>query len=53
MVGLGTRLSDGCTSGHGICGIARFSLSSIIATVTFIVTGMLTVVILQQFEIYI
>jgi hypothetical protein len=53
LVGLGTRLSGGCTSGHGICGIGRFSVSSIIATVIFIVTGMLTVVILQQFEIYI
>jgi len=53
LVGLGTRLSDGCTSGHGICGISRLSISSIIATVIFIVTGMLTVVILQQFGIYI
>ena len=53
LVGLGTRLSGGCTSGHGICGIGRLSVSSIIATIIFIATGMLTVVILQQFGIYI
>ena len=53
LVGLGTRLSGGCTSGHGICGIGRLSVSSIIATIIFIATGMLTVAILQQFGIYI
>ena len=52
LVGLGTRMSGGCTSGHGICGISRFSIRSIIATITFILTGMLTVFILQQFGIY-
>ena len=49
LVGLGTRMSGGCTSGHGICGISRFSIRSIIATFTFILTGMITVFILQQF----
>ena len=45
MVGFGTRLSNGCTSGHGISGISRFSLRSIIATITFMVVGILTVLI--------
>ena len=43
LVGIGTRLSSGCTSGHGICGIGRFSLRSIVATITFILTGVATV----------
>ena len=43
LVGIGTRVSSGCTSGHGICGIGRFSLRSIIATITFILTGIATV----------
>ena len=43
LVGLGTRLSSGCTSGHGISGISRFSLRSIIATITFMLIGILTV----------
>ena len=43
LVGIGTRVSSGCTSGHGICGIGRFSLRSIIATITFILTGVATV----------
>ena len=43
MVGFGTRLSNGCTSGHGISGISRFSLRSIIATITFMIVGILTV----------
>ena len=43
LTGLGTRMARGCTSGHGICGIGRFSLRSIIATITFILTGIATV----------
>ena len=43
LVGIGTRISGGCTSGHGISGIGRFSLRSIIATVTFMIVGILTV----------
>ena len=43
LVGVGTRIGGACTSGHGISGIARFSLRSIIATVTFIIVGILTV----------
>ena len=43
LVGVGTRISGGCTSGHGISGIGRFSLRSIIATITFMIVGILTV----------
>jgi len=45
LVGFGTRISGGCTSGHGISGISRFSLRSIIATITFMIVGILTVLI--------
>jgi len=45
LVGFGTRISGGCTSGHGISGISRFSLRSIIATITFMLVGILTVLI--------
>ena len=45
LVGLGTRISGGCTSGHGISGVGRLSLRSIIATMTFMVVGILTVLI--------
>ena len=41
LVGYGTRLGSGCTSGHGICGISRLSPRSIVATVTFVFIGML------------
>ncbi len=43
LVGFGTRLGSGCTSGHGISGISRFSLRSIIATLTFMIVGIITV----------
>ncbi len=46
LVGFGTRLSSGCTSGHGISGISRFSLRSIISTITFMLVGILTVLII-------
>ena len=45
LVGFGTRLSNGCTSGHGISGISRFSIRSIIATISFMIVGILTVLI--------
>jgi hypothetical protein len=48
LVGFGTRLGSGCTSGHGICGLARLSPRSAAATVTFIASGMLTVFILRH-----
>ena len=44
LVGLGTRLGSGCTSGHGVCGIGRLSQRSILATLTFIASGATTVV---------
>jgi uncharacterized membrane protein YedE/YeeE len=43
LVGTGTRLGNGCTSGHGVCGISRLSPRSLFATVTFISAGMLSV----------
>jgi len=43
LVGIGTRVSGGCTSGHGISGIGRFSLRSIVATITFMIVGIITV----------
>jgi uncharacterized membrane protein YedE/YeeE len=43
LVGYGTRLGGGCTSGHGVCGLSRLSVRSLVATVTFMVAGMLTV----------
>jgi hypothetical protein len=48
LVGFGTRLGAGCTSGHGICGLARRSPRSLVATLTFIAAGMLTVFIVRQ-----
>ena len=48
MVGVGTRYGSGCTSGHGICGISRLSTSSIVATVLFVTSGMVTVFILRH-----
>lgn len=47
-VGFGTRLGNGCTSGHGVCGLSRFSQRSLVATITFIVTGMLTVFVVNH-----
>jgi uncharacterized membrane protein YedE/YeeE len=43
LVGFGTRLGSGCTSGHGICGLSRFSLRSLVATLTFMAAGVVTV----------
>ena len=43
LVGVGTRLGSGCTSGHGVCGLARRSPRSLMATMTFMVTAALTV----------
>ena len=49
LVGLGTRIGNGCTSGHGVCGIGRLSRRSIAATVTFMATGAATVFIVGHF----
>lgn len=43
LVGFGTRLGSGCTSGHGVCGLPRLSLRSLVATLTFMGVGILTV----------
>lgn len=48
LVGFGTRLGSGCTSGHGICGIARVSKRSFAATLIFIVTAMITVFVVRH-----
>lgn len=48
MVGIGTRLGSGCTSGHGICGLAMFSKRSIAATLMFMATGFLTVYLMRH-----
>jgi uncharacterized membrane protein YedE/YeeE len=47
LVGFGTLLGNGCTSGHGVCGISRLSIRSIIATLTFIIFGMISVIIFK------
>ncbi len=48
LVGLGTALGGGCTSGHGVCGIARLSLRSLVATCVFMATGFVTVFVMRQ-----
>jgi uncharacterized membrane protein YedE/YeeE len=48
LVGFGTRLGGGCTSGHGVCGMARLSLRSIAATMVFMVTAALVVAIMRH-----
>jgi len=48
LVGLGTALGSGCTSGHGVCGISRFSTRSIVATVVYFLVGILAAVITNK-----
>lgn len=48
LVGFGSRLGNGCTSGHGVCGVARFSPRSIAATALFTVAGMLSVLLIRN-----
>jgi uncharacterized membrane protein YedE/YeeE len=48
LVGFGSRLGSGCTSGHGVCGISRGSKRSIVATMTFMSTGALTTLVITQ-----
>jgi uncharacterized protein len=48
LVGFGTRIGSGCTSGHGVCGLARRSPRSLTATATFIACGVLTVYLLRH-----
>ena len=48
LVGFGTRLGSGCTSGHGICGISRLSKRSFVATCTFMLAGFITVYVMRH-----
>lgn len=48
LVGIGTRIANGCTSGHGVCGISRLSLRGIAATAVFMLAGVLTLAVLRQ-----
>ncbi|MDY6942556.1 MAG: YeeE/YedE thiosulfate transporter family protein [Pseudomonadota bacterium] len=48
LVGFGTRMGNGCTSGHGVCGIGRLSVRSIVATLTFLGAGIVTVTVARQ-----
>ena len=49
LVGAGTRIANGCTSGHGVCGISRLSLRGLLATAVYIAAGALTMVTLRTF----
>ncbi|MFN2100066.1 YeeE/YedE family protein [Altererythrobacter sp. MF3-039] len=51
IVGFGTRLGSGCTSGHGVCGVSRLSQRSLVATITFMATGIATVAIMNALDI--
>lgn len=48
LVGFGTRLGNGCTSGHGVCGVSRLSRRSIVATATFMAAGAATVFVMRH-----
>ena len=48
LVGIGTRLANGCTSGHGVCGISRLSIRGMISTIFYIVAGVVSVVLLRN-----
>lgn len=48
LVGYGTALGNGCTSGHGVCGMARLSIRSLVATLTFLITAMVTVFVMRH-----
>ena len=48
LVGFGTRLGGGCTSGHGVCGVSRLSQRSLVATATFMAAGIATVLIINR-----
>lgn len=48
LVGVGTRMGNGCTSGHGVCGLGRLSLRSLVAVITFLITAILTVFVVRH-----
>jgi len=47
LVGIGTRLANGCTSGHGVCGISRLSLRGIMATIFYLLSGVISIIIFK------
>lgn len=49
LVGYGTVMGSGCTSGHGVCGVSRFSIRSVFATLTFMLFGFITVQVVRYF----
>jgi len=51
LVGFGTRLGNGCTSGHGVCGLSRFSGRSLVATITFMLTGAIATFLARTFGV--
>lgn len=51
LVGFGTQLGSGCTSGHGVCGISRLSIRSIVATLLFITAGVITILVLRNYGV--
>lgn len=48
LVGIGTQVGSGCTSGHGVCGLSRLSLRSLVATITFMGTAVVTVFVVRH-----
>lgn len=48
LVGIGTRLANGCTSGHGVCGLSRFSLRGIVATLVYLAAGVAAMAVLRH-----
>ncbi len=48
LVGVGTRYASGCTSGHGVCGLSRFSVRSLVATLSFMLAGFITVFVIRH-----
>ena len=48
LVGFGTRMGSGCTSGHGVCGLGRLSMRSLVAVITFMITAILTVFVVRH-----
>jgi hypothetical protein len=48
LVGVGTRIGNGCTSGHGVCGVSRLSTRSLVATATFMLTAFVTVAVVRK-----
>ncbi len=52
LVGFGTRMGNGCTSGHGVCGLGRLSFRSLVATIAFMITAIITVFITRHVLVF-